>query len=105
MQATALYYWTHGTARCRIAGDVESGYILTPVTPEQAARLDRAMAEDGVADLPTGDLPTLDLRERRDGSELAPRMRVLRVALPKPVGLPGVDLADCDDARTVFTWS
>jgi hypothetical protein len=49
---TALYYWTHGTSRCRIAGDVDSGYILTPVTPEQAACLDRAAAEDRVVGVP-----------------------------------------------------
>jgi predicted RNase H-like nuclease len=31
----AEYYWTHGTARCRVVGDLESGYIVTPVTPAQ----------------------------------------------------------------------
>jgi hypothetical protein len=55
---TALYYWTHGTSRCRIAGDTDSGYILTPVTQSQAACLDRLMAEDRVADTPSGGLPT-----------------------------------------------
>ena len=54
---TALYYWTHGTSRCRIAGDTDSGYILTPVTREQAACLDRLIAEDRVADVPTGGRP------------------------------------------------
>jgi hypothetical protein len=44
--------------------------------------------------------PALRSPHRRRG----PRMRVLRVALPKPVGSRGVDLADGDDARTVFTW-
>jgi predicted RNase H-like nuclease len=38
---TALYYWTHGTTRCRIAGDAHDGYIVTPVTPEIALCLDR----------------------------------------------------------------
>ena len=38
---TALYYWTHGAARCRVVGDVHDGYIVTPVTPEVAACLDR----------------------------------------------------------------
>jgi predicted RNase H-like nuclease len=42
---TALYYWTHGTTRCRVAGDVTDGYILTPVTPELAACLDRVTSE------------------------------------------------------------
>jgi predicted RNase H-like nuclease len=42
---TGLYYWTHGTARCRIAGDVTEGYILTPVTPALAACLDRHSSE------------------------------------------------------------
>lgn len=36
-----LYYWAHGTKRCRVAGDVQSGYIVTPVTEDQGARLDR----------------------------------------------------------------
>jgi predicted RNase H-like nuclease len=38
---TALYYWTHGATRCRVAGDATDGYILTPVTAELAACLDR----------------------------------------------------------------
>jgi predicted RNase H-like nuclease len=42
---TALYYWTHGTARCRVVGDATDGYILTPVTPELAACLDRVSSE------------------------------------------------------------
>jgi predicted RNase H-like nuclease len=36
-----LYYWAHGTDHCRVAGDVDSGYIVTPVTEEQAACLDQ----------------------------------------------------------------
>jgi predicted RNase H-like nuclease len=35
-----LYYWTHGTARCRIAGDVQRGYIVTPVNESQGRCLD-----------------------------------------------------------------
>lgn len=42
---TGLYYWTHGTTRCRVAGDTMNGYILTPVTPELAACLDRVTSE------------------------------------------------------------
>src|SRR5919106_2264014 len=42
---TALYYWTHGTTRCRVAGDATDGYILTPVTPELAACLDLVTSE------------------------------------------------------------
>jgi predicted RNase H-like nuclease len=42
---TALYYWSHGTHRCRIAGDATNGYILTPVTPELAACFDRLSSE------------------------------------------------------------
>ena len=34
----AVYYWTHGTSR--IVGDVQSGYIVTPVTTELAQCLD-----------------------------------------------------------------
>jgi predicted RNase H-like nuclease len=36
----AAYYWTHGEARCRVVGDLEGGYIVTPVTPAQGACLD-----------------------------------------------------------------
>ena len=35
-----LYYWTHGTSRCRVVGDVESGYVVLPVTVEKATQLD-----------------------------------------------------------------
>jgi predicted RNase H-like nuclease len=36
----ALHYWTHGTSRCRVVGDLASGYIVTPVTAAQAVCLD-----------------------------------------------------------------
>lgn len=32
----AAYYWSHGAERCRVVGDVDSGYIVTPVTDEIA---------------------------------------------------------------------
>lgn len=32
----AHYYWTHSTARCRVVGDLDTGYIVTPVTPTLA---------------------------------------------------------------------
>lgn len=35
-----LYYWTHGSARCRVVGDVATGYIVTPTSEAQAACLD-----------------------------------------------------------------
>ena len=38
---TALYYWYHGLDRCRIVGDTSSGYIVTPVSSDQAKWLDR----------------------------------------------------------------
>jgi predicted RNase H-like nuclease len=41
---TALYYWSHGTERCRIAGDIETGYIVTPVTAAVRECLDRLSA-------------------------------------------------------------
>lgn len=44
----ALYYWTHGVAKCRVVGDVASGYIVTPVTDALALALDRAV------DVPAG---------------------------------------------------
>jgi hypothetical protein len=36
----AAYYWTHGTARCRVVGDLASGYIVTPVDHHHARCLD-----------------------------------------------------------------
>jgi predicted RNase H-like nuclease len=42
----ALYYWTHGLSRCRVVGDTADGYIVTPVTPQQASCLD-AVSADG----------------------------------------------------------
>jgi predicted RNase H-like nuclease len=53
---TALFYWTHGTTRCRVAGDATNGYILTPVTPELAACLDRLTSE------PVGERPGVPFR-------------------------------------------
>ena len=41
----ALYYWTHGLDRCRVVGDVATGYIVTPVSDAHAACLDRACEE------------------------------------------------------------
>jgi predicted RNase H-like nuclease len=40
----SLYYWTHGLTRCRVVGDTMSGYIVTPVSQEQAACLDQQAA-------------------------------------------------------------
>jgi hypothetical protein len=37
-----FYYWTHGASRCRVVGDVDSGYIITPVTPTIGLALDAA---------------------------------------------------------------
>jgi predicted RNase H-like nuclease len=44
----AVYYWTHGSARCRVVGDAESGYIVTPVTEEIARCLDTLVTSDGI---------------------------------------------------------
>jgi predicted RNase H-like nuclease len=44
----AVYYWTHGSARCRVVGDAESGYIVTPVTEEIARCLDILVTSDRV---------------------------------------------------------
>ncbi len=38
----AAHLWAHGSARNRIVGDTDTGYIVTPVTPELAACLDRS---------------------------------------------------------------
>lgn len=38
----ANYYWAHGTRKCRVVGDIDGGYIVTPVSSEQGARLDAA---------------------------------------------------------------
>jgi predicted RNase H-like nuclease len=40
----ASYYWSHGVTRCRVVGDLESGYIVTPVTADQANCLDALAA-------------------------------------------------------------
>lgn len=40
-----FYYWTHGASRCRVVGDVDSGYIVTPVTPNIGLALDAAGLE------------------------------------------------------------
>jgi predicted RNase H-like nuclease len=37
----ALYYWTYGLERCRVVGDLENGYIVTPVNEEQARCIDK----------------------------------------------------------------
>lgn len=36
----ALYYWTHGSDRCRVVGSASAGYIVTPVSPDHARVLD-----------------------------------------------------------------
>jgi predicted RNase H-like nuclease len=54
---TALYYWTHGAARCRVVGDAQDGYIVTPVTAGLAACLDRQAASPGVAGRPAARRP------------------------------------------------
>ena len=41
-----FYYWRHGTDRCRIVGDLDSGYIVTPVTQELGDRIDRLVLRD-----------------------------------------------------------
>lgn len=44
----AFYYWTHGASRCRVVGDVDTGYIVTPVTPAIGAALDAVVPETPV---------------------------------------------------------
>jgi predicted RNase H-like nuclease len=44
----AFYYWTHGASRCRVVGDFDTGYIVTPVTPAIAADLDAVVLETPV---------------------------------------------------------
>jgi predicted RNase H-like nuclease len=41
----ALYYWTHGLEGCRVVGDTATGYIVTPVSKEQADCLDRSASD------------------------------------------------------------
>ena len=51
-----FYYWTHGASCCRVVGDVDTGYIVTPVAAAFGAALDavvleapiRRMRKDGV---------------------------------------------------------
>ena len=45
----ALYFWTWGSRRCRVVGDTTAGYIVTPVTRQQADCLDRQL--DAAGDL------------------------------------------------------
>ena len=72
----ALYYWTHGLAKCRVVGDLGSGYIVTPVTELLALELDR------LADLPTGP-------PRSTPRQSLSRPRAIPMgALPEPA-LPG----------------
>ena len=40
-----FYYWTHGASRCRVVGDVDTGYIVTPVTPAIGAALDAVVPD------------------------------------------------------------
>jgi predicted RNase H-like nuclease len=82
---TALYYWTHGTTRCRIAGGLKHGYIVTPVTPELGACLDRVAAEPN----PQRSLdPARESSPDRDSTQVA--LNVDRVAALLP------------EARTTF---
>jgi predicted RNase H-like nuclease len=76
---TGLYYWTHGTSRCRIAGDAANGYILTPVTPELGACLDRAAAE------PTAARDRPPRRRVATPTELARNVRRVQALLPAAV--------------------
>jgi hypothetical protein len=62
-----FYYWTHGASRCRVVGDVETGYIVTPVTPAIGAALDAVVLE------------TPGRRVRKDG--VAPRQSAIAVRL------------------------
>ena len=50
---TALYYWTHGLDRCRIFGETETGYIVTPVSVDQGAWLDRVVGDREMASTAT----------------------------------------------------
>jgi predicted RNase H-like nuclease len=49
----ALYYWTHGHDRCRVVGDIATGYIVTPVSNEQGDCLDQAARDLEAASLRT----------------------------------------------------
>lgn len=55
-----FYYWRHGTDRCRIVGDLDSGYIVTPVTQELGDRIDRLVLRD----VPIAASPTAGDRAR-----------------------------------------
>ncbi len=47
-----FYYWTHGASRCRVVGDLDSGYIVTPVTPPIGLALDAAWLETSTRHIP-----------------------------------------------------
>lgn len=63
-----FYYWTHGASRCRVVGDVDSGYIVTPVTPDIGAALDAVVLETPVR------------RVRKDGAVPRESTAVVRLA-------------------------
>jgi predicted RNase H-like nuclease len=50
----AFYYWTHGASRCRVVGDVDTGYIVTPVTAAIGAALDAVVLETPIRRVRTG---------------------------------------------------
>jgi predicted RNase H-like nuclease len=44
----ACYYWSHGTARCRVVGDLHTGYIVTPVSERHGACIDAVVAAENL---------------------------------------------------------
>ena len=79
-----FYYWTHGASRCRVVGDVETGYIVTPVTPAIGAALDAVVLETPVRRVrKDGVVP----RQSTNAVRLAPT-RARQIA-PTPAGQCG----------------
>jgi predicted RNase H-like nuclease len=65
----ALYYWTYGTDRCRVAGDIDGGYIVTPVDDKHAACLDRLAAHPVPTAIPLAVMsPKPELRQPPAGA-------------------------------------
>ena len=80
----AFYYWTHGASRCRVVGDVDTGYIVTPVTPAIGADLDAVVLETPVRRVrKAGVVP----RQSTNGVRLAPA-RAPQI-VPTPAGQCG----------------
>jgi predicted RNase H-like nuclease len=79
-----FYYWTHGASRCRVVGDIDTGYIVTPVTPATGAALDANLYEIPVRPVrKTAGVPRRSTKAGRLAPARAPQI------VPTPTGQCG----------------